>query len=70
MPKTKGENHIYTYNGSVKVFDDIVSSNWKGKTIAPSEAKARSNLIFQWKREHGRVAATRVTLPGEINRIN
>ena len=29
MPKTKGENHIYTYDGSVKVFDDIVSSNWK-----------------------------------------
>lgn len=70
MPKKNDILHTYSYDGPVKVFDDIVSKNWRGKTVAVSEAKARSNLIFQWKRDHGKIAATKVTLPGKINQIN
>ena len=41
----------YIYDGPVKEFDKLISEHWKGETIAPSEAKARSNLAYQYKRE-------------------
>ena len=58
--------HKYSYEGPVKVFDDIVTRSWKAGTVAESEKKARSNLAFQYKRDHGLVPATRVTLSGKI----
>jgi hypothetical protein len=56
----------YIYRGIVKEFDRIIQSNWEGSTYAVSEAKARANLTFQWKREHGRAANCKITLPGPI----
>ena len=56
----------YSYNGPVAVFGQIVDRNWSGKTTAVSEAKARSNLIFQWKKTHNYNAGSKVTLPGPI----
>lgn len=58
-------NH-YIYNGPVMEFDRLVASNWKASTYAVSEKKARSNLIYQFKKATNRVAATRITLPGKI----
>lgn len=70
MPKKSDGQHLYSYEGPVMIFDNIVTPRWKAQTTAPSEAKARSNLAFQWKKEYGRIAASRVTLPGKINMIN
>lgn len=56
----------YSYNGPVMVFDTCVTSNWRGETMAVSEKKARSNLVYQFKQATNRVAATRVQLPGKI----
>lgn len=57
---------LYSYDGPVLEFDKIVANHWKGQTCAVSEAKARSNLAFQFKRETGRVPRSKITLPGKI----
>lgn len=57
---------LYSYNGPVLEFDKIVANRWQGETYAVSEAKARSNLAFQFKREYGRVPRSKITLPGKI----
>lgn len=57
---------LYSYNGPVMEFDRIVDNHWQGQTHAVSEAKARINLAYQYKRETGRVPRTKITLPGKI----
>lgn len=57
---------LYSYSGPVLEFDKIVTNRWDGQTYAVSEAKARSNLAFQFKKENGKVPRTKITLPGKI----
>lgn len=57
---------LYTYDGPVLEFDKIVANHWKGQTYAVSEAKARCNLAYQFKREYGRIPRSKITLPGKI----
>lgn len=57
---------LYTYSGPVLEFDRIVDNCWVSDTYAPSEAKARSNLVYQFKKQTGRVPRTKITLPGKI----
>ena len=56
----------YSYKGPVCEFGKVVDQNWEGSTMAVSEKKARSNLTYQWKKSHNRVANTVITLPGKI----
>lgn len=56
----------YSYDGPVMEFDRCVSSNWKGSTYAVSEKKARSNLVYQFKKQNNRIPSTKITLPGKI----
>lgn len=56
----------YSYTGPVTVFGKCVDNNWYGSTYAPSEKKARSNLIYQYKQQTGRAPSTSVSLPGKI----
>lgn len=58
--------NLYSYDGPVLEFDRIVANHWQGQTYAASEAKARTNLAFQFKRSTGRVPRTKITLPGKI----
>lgn len=58
----------YTYNGPVMEFNRCIANNWTGATYAESEAKARSNLAYQFKIATGRTARTRITLPGKIKK--
>lgn len=57
---------LYSYEGHVLEFDKIIANRWKGQTYAVSEAKARTNLAFQFKRETGRVPRSKITLPDKI----
>ena len=57
---------LYSYDGPVLEFDKIVANNWSGQTYAPTEARARNNLAFQFKKETGRVPRSKITLPGKI----
>ena len=52
------EYHKYSYDGPVMFFDKLVADHWKGETIAPSESKARSNLVYQAKTKLKLVAAS------------
>lgn len=56
----------YIYEGPVKMFDKIINPNWYGQTMAVSKKKARSNLAFRYKKEHGLNNRSKVTLPGEL----
>lgn len=57
---------LYSYNGPVLEFGRCIVNRWQGQTYATSESKARSNLVFQFKRETGRLPRTKITLPGKI----
>ena len=57
---------LYSYNGPVLAFEKIVANQWQAQTYAVSEAKARTNLAYQFKMETGRVPRTKITLPGKI----
>ena len=57
---------LYSYDGPVMAFDKCIAHRWRGQTYAVSEAKARTNLAYQFKRESGRVPRTNITLPGKI----
>ena len=61
--------HVYSYDGPVYEFDRLIMDRWSSTTYAPSEAKARSNLTYQFKKTHNRVPATKITLPGPIKLI-
>lgn len=56
----------YLYDGPVLEFDRIVASRWSGETYATSETKARNNLVFQFKKETGRIPRSKIVLPGKI----
>ncbi len=58
--------HYYIYKGLVMEFDRCIANNWYGKTKAPSEAKARSNLTYQFKKQLGKLPRTKINLPGKI----
>ena len=57
---------LYSYDGPVIEFDRTIANSWKAQTYATSEAKARANLAYQFKKETGRVPQTKITLPGKI----
>ncbi len=61
-----GEKKCFEYRGVVKYFEDIVNEDWYGATFAVSEKKARANLEYRYKREHGYDASAKIILPGEI----
>lgn len=56
----------YSYDGPVMEFDNCVQRNWKSETMAVSEKKAKSNLTYQWKKQHGRSAGAKIILPGKL----
>ena len=62
--------HKYTYDGPVMEFDRLLADHWKGETMAPSEKKARSNLVYQYKKQTNRITGTKVKLPGKIKMVN
>ena len=59
----------YRYCGPVKEFDDVINSRWDATTYAVTEAKAKSNLVYRYKREHGKAADCKITFPGKIELI-
>ena len=47
-------------------FENCVQNRWKASTYAPSEAKAKSNLAYRYKKENGMTPNTKITLPGKL----
>lgn len=59
--------YLFKYCGHVLYYDEVIRINWKAETIAPSEAKARSNLQYQYKKKHGFEADAPIYLTDEID---
>lgn len=60
----------YYYDGPVFSFNTCVTEHWQGETMAPSENKARSNLIYQFKTSNGLGASSRINLPNKLTLID
>ena len=56
----------YLYDGPVLIFDTCVSTRWQATTYAISERKARSNFIYQFKKQNNRTINSKITLPGKV----
>lgn len=56
----------YSYDGPVMEFDICVANSWKSSTYATSEKKARSNLVYQFKKQNNRFPSSKITLPGKV----
>lgn len=56
----------YIYDGPVVLYDKCVCHRYIMSTRAPSESKARSNLIYRYKKENGLPTNAKVTLPGKL----
>ena len=61
--------NLYSYTGPVTMFDRCVENCCKGETYASSEKKAKSNLIFQYKKQNGLTPASKVNLPGKLVKL-
>lgn len=59
----------YIYKGPVTSFGICIDNCWTGETIAPTESKARSNFIYQYKKEHRRALSAKIELRGEIKLV-
>lgn len=56
----------YQYEGPVMSFETCVRTKWIATTSAISERKAKSNLIYRYKREHGLLPSASIRLPGKM----
>lgn len=56
----------YQYEGPVMSFETCVRSKWIATTSAISEKKAKSNLVYRYKRENGLLPSASIRLPGKI----
>ena len=51
----------YGYDGPVmNNFNQIISNKWTGETYANTDKKALSNLMYQFKKENGLMASTKI----------
>ena len=60
----------YVYDGPVMRFDHCIQTKWKAETFALSPQKAKSNLIFRYKKENGFEPTAKITLPGKLKLVS
>lgn len=62
-------NQVYEFKGAVLLFDRIVASNYTATTTAASMRKARSNLVYRYKRDNGYAKTAKISLTGKFTII-
>lgn len=68
MEKT---NKVYSYAGIVlDGFGKILDNYWEGETWAPNKSKAKSNLMYQYKKSREMPLHTKIDLPSAIREQN
>lgn len=60
------EYHKYSYDGPVMEFNTLIDNRWEGETIAPNENKAKSNLAYQYKKQHNKLPSAKISFPGKV----
>ena len=58
--------NLYIYDGPVFQFDQMIMEHWSGETTASTEDKAKSNLLYQFKKQYNKLPNTKITLPGKL----
>ncbi len=56
----------YQYDGPVMCFGRLIATKWHGETVASSESKAKSNLLYQAKKQLNLTANSKIQLPGKV----
>ena len=59
----------YRYRGPVMSVDRCIQEDWEGETMAVSEGRAKSNLMFRWKKQHGYLPDYPISLPQSLTII-
>ena len=60
---------LYSYEGPVMQFDKCIQGWWSAKTWAISKKKARANLLYRYKNDHGYSKTAAIELPGYIKEV-
>ena len=60
----------YVYDGPVMRFDDCINYRWHAETCAVSVEKARSNMTYKYKMEHGYSPDSAIRLTGRIKMVD
>lgn len=55
----------FVYEGPVFQFGNLVSNKWKSQTLAVSDKKAYSNLVYQYKKKNNLAPSSKITLERE-----
>jgi len=56
----------YIFEGQVSESNHLITNRWRGETWANSEAKARNNLAYQFKKASNRPSMAKIVLHGPI----
>lgn len=56
----------YVYKGAVMMFDRVIDQYWEAETTATSAKKAKSNLVFRYKKMNRLEPTAKITLPGQV----
>lgn len=59
----------YRYDGPVYIFSTCATEKWSAETMAVSKLKARSNMTYQYKKQHRLTRDALVSLPGKIEEV-
>ena len=62
--------HLYSYEGPVLSFGKTIQGWWLAETKAVSPAKARSNLSYRFKKEHGFAKNAKIELIGYLKEVH
>lgn len=67
MGRPAGMN-VYEYDGPVMEDGGYHLRRWKASTVAPTEQKARANLIYRFKKDNGIFMGAHISLPGKFTK--
>lgn len=56
----------YRFKGSVFLFNLMIKQNWIGETLAKTEKKAMSNLLYNAKTQMGYLPSANLRLEGKL----
>ena len=57
---------LYAYSGPVELYGKVIDYHWEAETHATTSRKAKSNLAYRYKKEHGYAEKVVITLPGKL----
>lgn len=58
--------HKYVYRGGVLIFDRLVTHRFEAATCASTQAEAKRNILYQFKRKNGYRNNVPASLTGDV----